>query len=274
MTTEAEILQGYIDTWREAVDSAIAVLRDLDDEEWALPTDLDGWDVKAVAAHLAHLESELVGNPQEQVQVEEAPHIKSLIGLYTEAGVLVRRDWEPSRIIDEFEAAAKQRAAELDANPPTDGSAVPERTPGGIGWPWRQLLRNRALDVWMHEQDIRRATSRPGGLDSRGGLHALTVLGEALPYIVGKGASAPEGTTFVLSVTGEHSALYSVVVPPGGRAVLTDDIPLEPTVAMIMDLESAVLLSGGRKDPAEVPVGITGDRALADAILNAMAVTP
>ena len=40
---------------------------------------------------------------------------------------------------------------------------------GGVPWNWRTLLRNRPLDVWMHEQDVRRAVGRPGGMDTVAG---------------------------------------------------------------------------------------------------------
>ena len=38
------------------------LLRELDPDDWAKPTDLPGWNVRYIAAHLAHLESELAGN--------------------------------------------------------------------------------------------------------------------------------------------------------------------------------------------------------------------
>ena len=70
-TSDADRLAQYVDAWKSAVDDTVALLRSLDDEDWARPTDLAGWDVKAVAAHLAHLESELAGNEQQHVEVAQ-----------------------------------------------------------------------------------------------------------------------------------------------------------------------------------------------------------
>ena len=94
------------------------------------------------------------------------------MGLYTEQGVVARRDATPDELINEIREAATARHTALLADPPTDGSAKPERIFGGIPWDWQTLLRNRPLDVWMHEQDVRRAVGRPGDLDTaRGAAH-------------------------------------------------------------------------------------------------------
>ena len=76
----------------------------------------------------------------------------------------------PDAIINEIREAATTRHTALLADPPTDGDgASPTPIFGGVPWNWRTLLRNRPLDVWMHEQDVRRAVGRPGGMDTRAG---------------------------------------------------------------------------------------------------------
>src|SRR5205085_11815761 len=86
----SEGIGAVVETWHRTAGDVVALLRSLDTAEWNLPTDLPGWDVRAVAAHLAHLESELAGNPQEQVEVAPAPHIRGLMGQFTESGVVAR----------------------------------------------------------------------------------------------------------------------------------------------------------------------------------------
>jgi hypothetical protein len=53
--TDQERLSGYVDVWWQAVDDFTGLLEQLPAEEWSTPTDLAGWDVRAVAAHIAHL---------------------------------------------------------------------------------------------------------------------------------------------------------------------------------------------------------------------------
>ena len=49
--TDQERLSGYVDVWWRAVDDFTSLLEQLPAEEWSTPTDLAGWDVRAVAAH-------------------------------------------------------------------------------------------------------------------------------------------------------------------------------------------------------------------------------
>ena len=127
-------LDRLVQVWRAAIDEFVALVREVPEDQWDLPTDLEGWSVKDNAAHTAHLESVLAGGPEETIAVEEAPHIKDLSGFYTEQGVLARRERDMASLADEIEQAAAIRVAELAANPPTDGSAAPPRTPGGVPW--------------------------------------------------------------------------------------------------------------------------------------------
>ena len=58
-------LSGYVDVWWGSVRSFTDLLDDLADDDWRRPTDLPGWDVHACAAHTAHLEAVLAGEPEE-----------------------------------------------------------------------------------------------------------------------------------------------------------------------------------------------------------------
>ena len=236
---------------------------------WATPTDLPGWDVHAVAAHTAHLEAILAGAPEETVDAGEPDHARGLMGLYTEQGVVARRDRSPDEIISEIREAATTRHTELLADPPTDGTGRPTRIFGGIGWDWERLLRNRPLDVWMHEQDVRRALGLPGNLDSAPAQHTADYLVESLGFVVGKRVGAPVGTTVVLEVEG--SAPYAVEVGEDGRARQVAP-PADPTTRIALRREDFVVAAGGRRTP--VSVRIVGDEALGRAVLGSFAVTP
>jgi uncharacterized protein (TIGR03083 family) len=272
--SDAARLAGYVTTWRSAVDGVLALLRDLEPADWSKPTDLEGWDVQAVAAHLAHLEAELAGMPQEQVQVpEDLPHVRSLMAAYTEAGVIARRDKTPAEIIEELRAAADARAAELADLAPADAAGAPPRTPGGIGWDWETLLGNRPLDVAMHEQDVRRAVGRPGNLDSPGVAHCITRLTPGMAYVWGKKAQAAAGQTLRLVVTGPTSADLALAVGDDCRARPVE-VPADPTVTLTMDTEAFLVLAGGRRRHQDVEVAVEGDPDLAARVLENLAVTP
>jgi hypothetical protein len=151
---------------------------------------------------------------------------------------------------------------------------VPDRTPGGIGWDWGTLLRNRPLDLWMHEQDIRRAVGRPGGLNSPAAAHTAQVFTMGFAYAVGKRVAPTPGTTVVLDVSGVHPVHIAVEVGEDGRARPLPVDPAHPDVTLGMDLETYIVLSGGRRAPEDVSVDIAGDEILGHRVLAAMAVTP
>ncbi len=270
--TDQQLLSGYVDVWWHAVNDFTDLLEELDEADWAAPTDLPGWDVKAVASHVAHLESILAGNPEEEAEVGEPEHARGLMGLYTEIGVVNRRAASPDAIINEIRAAATARHTRLLADPPTDGAAKPDPTIAGMPWDWRTLLRNRPLDVWMHEQDIRRAVDRPGGMDSPAARHTAEYLAETLGYVLVKRVGAAAGTTAVLEMEGSDP--FGFEVSDAGRGVRLASPPDEPTVRLLMDRESFIRLAGGRCEPEPGTVKVEGDQDLGRRILDALATTP
>lgn len=274
MTSDQERLSGYVTAWKAAVDDVVALLRSLDDDDWHRPTDLPGWTVKGVACHLAHLESELSGVKQKRVELPERDHYTAPSARYTELGLVAREDLSGAEIADELERCAADRHARLLAEPPTDPKGEPPRTPGRIGWDWETLLSNRALDVWMHDQDIRRAVGRPGGLATPAADHAVTVFARGFPYAVGKRVSPPAGTTVVLDVTGARPTHLAVEVGEDGRAVPLAGTVAEPTVSLRLDREAFIVLAGGRRPVDRVPVEVAGDEELGRRVLEALAVTP
>ena len=59
-----ERVRSHIATWETSCADVVALLRSLEPADWDRPTELPGWDVRAVAAHLSDLEGELAGRPQ------------------------------------------------------------------------------------------------------------------------------------------------------------------------------------------------------------------
>lgn len=270
--SDAQRLAGYVDIWWAAVQDFLTLLDQVPGEEWATPTDLPGWTVHDVVAHTAHLEAVLAGTPEETLQIEPGPHVTGLMGLYTEQGVAARRDRTPAQLVEEIRRSTGARHEALRRDPPSDGSARPERIFGGVLWTWDTLLRNRPLDVWMHEQDVRRAVGRPGNLDSPAARHTTGYLAESLPLVVAKRAGAPPGSTVVLRVEGSDPV--AVGVGEDGRGRLLPKAPAAPTVTLQMDRETFVVLAGGRRAASERDVAVTGDTDLAARVLAGMAVTP
>ncbi len=270
--SDQERLAGYVDVWWRAINDFTDLLEKVPAEQWSTPTDLPGWDVRAVAAHIAHLEGILAGAPEETVDVGEPPHVTGLMGLYTEQGVVARAERSPDELINEIREAATKRHTGLLTDPPTDAAAKPEQIFGGIGWDWNTLLRNRPLDVWMHEQDVRRAVGLPGGMDSPAAKHTAEYLAESVGFVLAKRVGAPAGTTVVVEVDGSDAIAHTV--NDSGRGERLAEIPADPTIGLSTDRETFIVLAGGRRTPEPGSVVVTGDTHLGQQLLDTLAVTP
>jgi len=270
-----ERLWRYVVTWRRACEDFVALARSIGGDDADRPTDLPGWSVRDNVAHTAHLESVLAGAPEETLQFEPGPHVSGLRGLYLEQGVRARQDRGLGDLADEIERAVAVRYAELSADPPSDPRGTPARTPGGVPWDNETLLRNRPLDVWMHEQDIRRALGRPGGYDSPAAVHTVAQLMQALGMVLGKRAGAPAGTSLTVEVP-ELGLAHTVLVGDDGRARPAETST--PTARITLAPEAFVVLAGGRRTPSdldgELAPRVEGDVALAESVLSRIAVTP
>lgn len=275
-------LAALVAAWRETVDRVLDLGRDLEEEDLVRATDLPGWRVQDVLAHLAAVECDLAGLPGASTGPTRPPRVDGPAGVtdpftaYTEAGVQARRGRPAGDVLDELRAAAEARSALLREDPPTDPTGAPPRTPGRIGWDWRTLLRNRVIDVWMHEQDVRRAVGRPGGLGGAAAAVTLGAFASSMPYVVGKRVAPPPGTTVGLEVYGPVPFSGAVRVGADGRADLLpgSSVPADADAVLRMSGEAFAVLCGGRRRPEQVDVEVRGDAEMARRVAGAMAVTP
>lgn len=253
-----------VQAWKHSADAILSL--DLTDEEWETPTDLPGWTARDVLAHLVHLERVLVVGDDQDV----AGGGTTVQPDYTEAGVAARRHHPAGELRAELAELVHARARAL-ADLPEDGSQPAPGTPGGVAWSLETLLRNRAFDMWVHEQDIRRAVGRPGNLDSPGAVLTTNMLAAALPIIVARRAKAPAGAAVRVVVTGPVAVDTTIVVGEDGRARPGD---AEPTTTITMDTETFTVLGTGRLTLADVTLEIAGDEPLGRTVAQHLNVAP
>lgn len=265
-------LETAVAAWRESADRIVALGEALPDDEWGAPTDCPGWTVGDIFAHLAHLESLFTAEPH-PAEDYAGPTTPALMPEFTEAGVDAYRGRSPAHVRDEFAAATTAARTALTSLPADPDSIAPVRPPG-TDWSWRTLLRNRAIDMFVHEQDLRRALHRPGGWDGAAAQFTLSYFLSAMPFVVGKRIAPPARTSVVWRVRGTVAFDGGVVVGTDGRARTADPLPADPTVGLEMTSEDFLVLCAGRRPPADVPVETSGDVALAAEILAAMRLTP
>lgn len=255
-----------------------ALLDELDVSEWDTPTELPGWTVKDCISHITGTERMMMGDPQPDVPIAHLEHVKNPFGETVEVWVEERRPWTPAQVRAEYDEQIARRVAELRA---TSTEKLDE-----VGmWPlgemsYRDFLKVRVFDSWMHEQDIRRALGRPGNLDGPIVALALERFNGALGFVVGKKAGAPDGSSVVFELDGGPRRNIAVVVD--GRAKVVDDAPASPTVRLTIPFETFVALCGGRQSADDAVVRargagrsvIEGDQQLGRRVLEALAFTP
>lgn len=265
-------LTSYVDIWWHAVEDFTRLVEELPEDAWHLPTDLPGWDVQAVVAHVAHLEALLAGTPHDDVETPDAPHAVGAMGQFTEQGVVARRGRTRDELVNEIREAATARHTALLADPPTDPDEPAPGLFGALGWSTRTLLRNRPLDIHVHEQDVRRAAGLPGTHDTPQAVHTAGYLLESLPVVVARRAQFPAGSTVVVEVDGHEPV--AVEVDLDGRGQVLAAPPSEPTVRLRADRGAYLELAAGRRVPEQDRYELTGDPELGQRLLDHLGVTP
>lgn len=257
--------------WDEAAQDLLALLHDLSDAEWDRPA-LPGWAARDVLAHLAHLESEAAGMDQPaggRLEVE-AKRNQPMPAAVTDAGVQSRRERSAAELLEEFTAACARRREVLAEIDTSDPKAPAPGLAGNLGWDLGTWLRNRPIDLWVHEHDIRRATGRPMVTSTTGAAHVAGVMTAAFPAALRR---LPEGASVVAHVSGPQGRVLTARVGDDGRAA-----PFAPEeggdVTLEMTDETWLLLTGGRLAPADAEVSVTGDAEVAAQVLRQLNVTP
>lgn len=258
-----------IDTLEQTFTSLSALGRELSESEWKTATELPGWSVQDNLSHLIGIERMLQGHPPAEHEPPAVDYVHNPIGEMNEREVDLRRNRSGAEVLAEWEEVAQERLATL-RSADEEYFAQETMTPTGPGT-LADFLHIRVLDCWVHEQDMRRATRRPGHLDGPAAEHTVDRLIRTLPIVVGKRAAAPEGATVVIEITGPVERTVPVTVRDG-RAHVADEVPADVTARVRMDTETFVVLATGRRtaDALDGRWSVEGDAALGTAVAEHM----
>lgn len=248
--------------WRHTVESVLTIGPHLSDAQWAAPTECPGWTVKDIYAHL-------VGG--EQWVADGHPPLTEGIGPWADAAVRDRRGTPASAVLDELREVYELQRVRVESQPPDPDQPVTliMGRPGTLG----QLLRVRVMDLWVHEQDIRRAVGMPGNLDSPAAAVAGEIFVSALPRLVAKAAQAPAGSVFRLTTTREVTIDVAVGVGQDGQGTMVS-LDRPATAGATLSWEAYTRLSCGRGTRADYDITVTGDQRLAERVLTNLSITP
>jgi len=270
-----ELVEAYAQTVQHVIDLG----RTMRPADAARPTDCPGWTVLDQIAHVAATEAMVAGEPVPDVDVSHHAHVRHSFGELMEKYVESRRGRDLEEVIDELEERLAERLSVYRSG--TEWADTEVDSPFGrirAG----DRLGVRTFDIWVHEQDIREALERPGGLDTGAAAHSVAQLFAALPRIVAKDAAIEPGNAVVLDLTGptvgragarveEHEGKARGIPLFTGEA---DEHPDVVTTSLTMSTAVAGRLMGGRRSPDDLHVVVHGDDDVARRVMAAMAITP
>jgi uncharacterized protein (TIGR03083 family) len=244
-----------------AADAFHRLLCALSEEEWKKPA-LRGLDVQGLVGHLTGVEEDVQRGMAGDPAVAEASHVESTQGAAVrQAGrspALTRDEWRRAadRTLDLVRAAGRGQPADV-----ADGQCGAKVAVHGMRLPLTPLLVVRAFELWVHDNDIRRAVGRPPSVPDPPVLRLMSDLAaRLLPY-----AAARTGLR-------EPVDVHLVLTGPGGGTweITVGQSPPDPVdVAIVTDAVGFCRLAGNRVTPAELDVYITGDSGRAAGVLAA-----
>jgi uncharacterized protein (TIGR03083 family) len=264
---DQELVDALDEVWR-SIDEFGAGLTEA---EWKAPSQLPGWSVQDNVVHLSALEAMLLGRAWRNLDAApDAAHVRNAPGAANERAVHSRRSWSGADVLAEFHEVTRARIDSLRALD-DDGFGADSWTPMGPGTV-RTLLPFRIFDSYAHEQDMRLAVGKPGGTASRAARQAIDLGVVAMPFVVGKKAAAPDGSTVVFSLTEPLPRAVGIEVV-GGRARLCEP-PDAPDVRITMGSATFERLGSGRREGDEAidagAVTIDGDVELGRRVVREM----
>lgn len=243
--------------------STEALCADLPEAAWDRPTECPGWSVRDVVAHVIGGERELLGEQPPSLPGEAPGHVRNAQGELNERWVVAHRPRSGAELLDELRDVAARRLDQLRAMPPEEWEREVRSPIGPMRY--RDFMEMRVFDAWVHDQDIRVAVGRPRVLTGPPAELSIARLFAAMPYVVGKQAAAPEGSTVVLDVAGAPGGAVAIGVE-GGRARRVPAVPTAPTVRLELGVDDFWRLACGRRDPDEAlaagAVALEGDAEL------------
>ncbi|MBA2807588.1 maleylpyruvate isomerase family mycothiol-dependent enzyme [Streptomyces sp. KM273126] len=267
-------LQPYADAWTHSVDAISELVQPLVEGEWNRRTPCPAWSVRDIVSHVIGLDCEMLGDPRPiHTLPRDLYHVTNEHQRYMEMQVDVRRHHTAPEMTSELEYTIIRRNRQLRNESRQPDAKV--RGPLGVELTLEQAMRNRAFDVWVHEQDLRAALGEPGNLDSPGAFVARDELLSVLPKVVAEDAQAPRSSAIVFDVHGPVEFIRTVRVDIQGRGTLETAPSLGPAATLTLDWETYVRLACGRVTAEGVADRVKGegDPELVKAILRSFAVT-
>lgn len=254
------------------------LLRSLKPAEWQARTIAPLWSVKDIAAHLLDGNLRALSIQQDRYFGEQPPEDQGYRSIVDWLNRL-NADWvqafrrvSPEALIMLHEATGAQVSHYYSTLSPWDEAIFPVAWAGEVvSYNWMHVAREYT-EKWLHQQQIREATGRPGILTPQFFTPFIDTFLRGLPHRYSR-LHLPEGTVLSVVVSGETGAERFLCLRNRAWSV-TETAPHSPQARL--DIPCDVfwkLFSKGMSPEKALPlIRITGEEAIARPALELIAV--
>lgn len=262
----APLVDALVAQWQTLDDVVTA----LSDDQWSAESILPGWSVADIVAHVIGTESILEGRDVTSTRdVSALDHVHNPIGELNERWLDHYRTSAREDVMADFREIVGVRTDRLRAmsQDQFDSDAL---TPAGQDT-YGRFMRIRVFDCWMHEIDLRDSTDGSMPSDDGPAGVALDEIAASLPFVVGKRARTPKGSSVLFVLEGLAAQRIRIYVDD--RAAKVDQFPdgdESADVTLTLDSIDLARLAGGRSSADPGRVAITGDQEMGRTIVDVL----
>lgn len=247
----AEVVSG-VEAFRRSVASLESLLDSLDEREWRRPA-LRGLHVQGLIGHLIGVESAFIAILDGDTEEADVDHVTS-----TDPFARAQATRESQETLDEWRTLTARTLVRASAHLPTETLCF-----YGVRLRLDELFVVRSFEVWIHEEDIRRAIGRPLADPDPSRLRRMADLAVALLPAGMERVGGVRDARCRLVLTGPAGGTWDVEVAggasPSGR----------PAVRIVLDTAMFCRVVGNRLGGDDVKAWIEGDHRFASALLQA-----
>jgi uncharacterized protein (TIGR03083 family) len=255
----------------------LELLRSLEPEEWDRPTVAPLWRVRDIAAHLLDTALRKLSMVRdacfvEAVEVRSQRDLVTLVNRLNQEGVTVYRRLSSKVLIDIMTVSCEQSAHFHESLDPFAPASFP------VSWAGEERSLNwfdtarELTERWHHQQQIRLATNRPGGMTPEVYGPVLDCFLRGLPHLY-RDFDAPAGTSLLVEVSGEcggrwflarESSHWRFTNAPAGDIAAHVTIPQE--------IAWRIFTRGCDREWARHQIEVDGARDLGEKVLELTAI--
>ncbi len=277
MTPAQPVLVAHL--FGELGDHLVALLEDLTDAEWRLPTTSARWSVRDVAAHLLdgdlrRLSFQRDGHmpPPPEESLDDPPQLLAYLNRLNAEWVAAAARLSP-RVLTELQRLTAPMLADLFISLDPFADAI-----FPVGWAGDEVSPNwfdtarEYTEKWIHQQQIREATGRESLDEQRYLLPVVDTSLRGVPFAY-RDVAAPAGTVVAIVVEGGAGGVWSLRHQEGSWA-LHEGPTEDPAAAVTMSQDTAWRFFSTRQRKAELMprIAFAGDARLAEAVAGATSV--